>query len=198
MDYFSKYDIAPLDGIPFFRSDEIKCIAEALSDLPHPVGSQHWSTSWSTSGSSTISQDVYMTYTRGIIVKHLMEKIYAKDDLELLSRIQGAIDDDMFRHNVYFVLETLRQAEVEIRETATQNSVDPDFGPLDNYIMHSCGFDGTVDSSATIGPTFCWGYPAMSGNDESILSLSYMELILTGLNGGRFDSTLGKGYPNDM
>ena len=128
-----------------------------------------------------------------------MEKIYAKNDLELLSRIQGAIDDDMFRHNVYFVLETLLQAEVEIRETATQNSVDPDFGPLDNYNINSEGFEG-FDIGSSNTPTISWKYPVMPSNDESILSNGYMELILSGLNGGdlgQFDSTQGKGYLNE-
>ena len=179
MDYFSKYDIAPLDAIPFFRPDEIKCIAEALSDLPRPIGGPHWTSS---SNTDQILHDVYMTHTRGIIIKHLMEKIYAKNDLELLSRIQGALDDDMFRHNVYFILEILLQAEIEIRETATQNSADPDFSPLDNYHVESWGFDSNALPIETA--TFDWRYPEMSGNGADTLSNAYMAQILTGLNGG--------------
>ena len=171
MEYFSKYEIAPLDGTPFFRPDEIKCIAEALSDLPRAIGGK---------SIPFISEDDYMTHTRGIIIQHLMKKILAKDDLALITRIQGALDEDLFRHNVYFVLETILQTEIEIRESAAENSVDPDFTPLDNYHLESFGFGENLVETATID----WRYPEMAGNDASVLSQSYMHMILTGLNGG--------------
>ena len=133
-----------------------------------------------------------MTHTRGIIIQHLMKKIYAKGDFELITRIQGALDEDMFRHNVYFVLETILQAEIEIRESATQNAIDPDFSPLDNYHLESENFKtGSVPlETATID----WRYPEMTGNDGISLSNSYMTMILSGLNGGnptQIDATQG-------
>ena len=172
MEYFSKYEIAPLDGTPFFRPDEIKCIAEALSDLPRAIGGK---------SIPFMSEDDYRTHTRGLIIQHFMKKIFAKDDLALITRIQGALDEDLFRHNVYFVLETILQTEIEIRESAAKNSVDPDFTPLDNYHLESFGFANTnLVETATID----WRYPEMAGNDASILSQSYMITILAGLNGG--------------
>ena len=191
MDYFSKYEIAPLDDTPFFRPDEIKCIAEALSDLPRAIGGPNFPTI-THNQEPQISEDVYMTHTRGIIIQHLMKKIYAKGDFELITRIQGALDEDMFRHNVYFVLETILQAEIEIRESATQNAIDPDFSPLDNYHLESENFKtGSVPlETATID----WRYPEMTGNDGISLSNSYMTMILSGLNGGnptQIDATQG-------
>ena len=189
MEYFSKYEIAPLDGTPFFRPDEIKCIAEALSDLPRAIGGPH-----SLLGDINMSEDVYMTHTRGIIIQHLMKKIFAKDDLALITRIQGALDEDMFRHNVYFVLETILQAEIEIRESATENAIDPDFSLLDKYHLESTGFSDSLGETSTID----WSYPNMNGNDASILSQAYMESILNGLNGGnsiQVDVSLGHCYP---
>jgi len=171
LEYFSKYEIAPLDGTPFFRPDEIKCISEALSDLPRTIGGK---------SIPFMSEDDYLTHTRGTIIQHLMKKIFAKDDLALITRIQGALDEDLFRHNVYFVLETILQAEIEIRESATENSVDPDFSPLDNFHLESFGFADNLVETATID----WSYPVMAGNDGSILSQSYMVMILAGLNGG--------------
>ena len=114
------------------------------------------------------------------VSQHFMKKIFAKDDLALITRIQGALDEDLFRHNVYFVLETILQTEIEIRESATENSVDPDFSPLDNYHLESFGFADNLVETATID----WSYPVMAGNDGSILSQSYMVMILAGLNGG--------------
>ena len=112
-------------------------------------------------------------------MEHLMKKIFAKGDLDLITRIQGALDEDMFRHNVYFVLETILQAENEIRESATENAIDPDFSPLDNYHLESFDFNVPVETA-----TIDWSYPEMNGNDASILSQQYMVTILTGLNGG--------------
>jgi len=174
VDYFSRYEIAPLDGTPFFRPDEIKCIAEALSDLPRAIGGQRFPVG------SSMSEDDYMTHTRGIIIQHLMKKIFAKGDLDLITRIQGALDEDMFRHNVYFVLETILQTEIEIRESATEKAIDPDFSPLDNFHVESFGFNVAPVETANID----WRYPEMNGNDVSILSPEYMQTILTGLNGG--------------
>ena len=189
MEYFSKYEIAPLDGTPFFRPDEIKCVAEALSDLPRATGDHNLSPV-----GSFMSEDDYMTHTRGIIIEHLMKKIFAKGDLNLITRIQGALDEDMFRHNVYFVLETILQAEKEIRESATENAIDPDFSPLDNYHLESIGFNDILVETATID----WSYPNMNGNHDSILSQAYMVTILFGLNGGnptQKDATQGNCCP---
>ena len=185
MEYFSKYEIAPLDGTPFFRPDEVKCVAEALSDLPRATGDQNLPPV-----GSFMSEDVYMAHTRGIIIEHLMKNVFAKGDLDLITRIQGALDEDMFRHNVYFVLETILQAENEIRESATENAIDPDFSPLDNFYLESFGFNDIPVETATID----WSYPIMNGNDASILSQEYMIMILSGLNGGNpsdVDATQG-------
>ena len=190
MDYFSKYEIAPLDGTPFFRPDEIKCIAEALSDLPRAIGGPNFPVLIDNE-LPKITEDVYMSHTRGIVVQHLMKKIHAKGDVDLITRIQGALDEDMFRHNVYFVLETILQAEIEIRKSATVNAINPDFSPLDNFHLESIGFNDPVLSETS---TIDWRYPEMVGNDESVLSTAYMETIMSGLNGGnpsQFDPANG-------
>ena len=83
-------------------------------------------------------------------MEHLMKKIFAKGDLDLITRIQGALDEDMFRHNVYFVLETILQTEIEIRESATEKAIDPDFSPLDNFHVESFGFNVAPVETANI------------------------------------------------
>ena len=86
--------MAPADasgdpGPEKFRPEELKCIAAALSDLPAPTG---------TSVTMPLSQAQYMTHTRGLVIEHLMQKMYEKGDLELETRVQGALDEDSFRH----------------------------------------------------------------------------------------------------
>lgn len=105
LDYFSNWQLTPAatDGsteAEMFRPDELQCIAAALADLPAPTGA---------SAGMPMTSSQYMTHTRGLVINHLMNKIYAKGDLDLETRIQGALDEDMFRHNMYFVLETLFQ-----------------------------------------------------------------------------------------
>ena len=105
LDYFSNWELAPGDAATgtapeMFRPDELQCIATALADLPAPTG---------TSTEMPLTKSQYMTHTRGLVINHLMNKIYAKGDLDLETRIQGALDEDLFRHNMYFVLETLFQ-----------------------------------------------------------------------------------------
>ena len=105
LDYFSNWELAPAsaDGntpAEMFRPDELQCVAESLADLPAPTGA---------SAGMPMTSSQYMTHTRGIVINHLMNKIYAKGDLDLETRIQGALDENMFRHNMYFILETLFQ-----------------------------------------------------------------------------------------
>ena len=105
LDYFSNWELTPGDAATgtapeMFRPDELQCIATALADLPAPTGQ---------SNGMPMTNAEYMTHTRGLVINHLMNKIYAKGDLDLETRIQGALDEDMFRHNMYFVLETLFQ-----------------------------------------------------------------------------------------
>ena len=104
LDYFSNWQLAPAADASsqpeMFRPDELQCIAAALADLPAPTGA---------SAGMPMTSSQYMTHTRGIVINHLMNKIYAKGDLDLETRIQGALDENMFRHNMYFILETLFQ-----------------------------------------------------------------------------------------
>lgn len=107
LDYFSNWELAPAADASdpnsqpeMFRPDELQCIATALADLPAPTGQ---------SNGMPMTKAQYMTHTRGLVINHLMNKIYAKGDLDLETRIQGALDETLFRHNMYFVLETLFQ-----------------------------------------------------------------------------------------
>ena len=178
-DYFKNWELKPpvhpadsVDGIAIpaekFRRDELKIIAAALADLPAPTGQ---------SMGVPMTQTQYMTHTRGIVIQHLMSKIYAKNDLDLETRIQGALDETQFRHNLYFILETLFQVELEIRLN-TADGMDPDFWILNNF---------HVESSGVLLPTIDWRHPEMTGNTADILSQGYMEQILGGLDGGIVD-----------
>ena len=94
--------MAPADasgdpGPEKFRPEELKCIAAALSDLPAPTG---------TSVTMPLSQAQYMTHTRGLVIEHLMQKMYEKGDLELETRVQGALDEDSFRHGFKYTQST--------------------------------------------------------------------------------------------
>ena len=93
--------MAPADasgdpGPEKFRPEELKCIAAALSDLPAPTG---------TSTEMPLSTAQYMTHTRGLVIEHLMRKMYEKGDLELETRVQGALDETSFRLGFYTTLE---------------------------------------------------------------------------------------------
>ena len=184
LNYFKNWELKPpvhaadsADGIAIpaekFRPDELKIIAAALADLPAPTGQ---------SMGVPMTQTQYMTHTRGILIQHLMSKIYAKNNLDLETRIQGAIDETQFRHNLYFILETLFQVELEIRADYAAGE-DPDFSILNKLHVESSGFtilDGVPSSTATLD----WRHPAMTGNTADILSQAYMDQILSGLAGG--------------
>ena len=180
-DYFKNWELKPAvsadDNFGFalpaekFRPDELQVIAAALADLPAPTGQ---------SMGMPMTQTQYMTHTRGIVIQHLMSKIYAKNDLDLETRIQGALDETQFRHNLYFILETLFQVEQEIRADAAANSIDPiDFSMLNNLHVESSG-GGVLSPTATLD----WRHPQMTGNTADILSPQYMQTILSGLSGG--------------
>ena len=99
LDYFTQWEISPAasdgDQPEKFRADELECIATALSDLPRPEGLYT---------TMSMSPAFYMTHTRGLVINHLMRKIYAKGDLDLETRIQGALDEAGFhKHEVKFI-----------------------------------------------------------------------------------------------
>jgi len=187
-DYFKNWELKPAvsadDNNGFalpaekFRPDELQIIAAALAGLPAPTGQ---------SMGEPMTSPQYMTHTRGIVIKHLMTKIYEMNDLDLETRIQGALDETQFRHNLYFVLETLFQVEQEIRAWSEDAGVDPDFSILNNLHVESSGVtvpNGGMSSTATLD----WRHPEMTGNTADILSQAYMEQILSGLGGGTPDS----------
>ena len=181
-DYFKHWELKPAvsaeDNFGFalpaekFRPDELQIIASALADLPAPTGQ---------SMGMPMSQTQYMTHTRGIVTKHLMTKIYARNDLDLETRIQGALDETQFRHNLYFVLETLFQVEQEIKaqfDEATAVVLIENL--MNNFHVESSGFSPEFISSTA---TLDWRHPEMTGNTADILSQAYMEQILSGLGG---------------
>ena len=84
-----------------FRPEELKCIAAALSDLPAPTGPVV---------TMPLSQAQYMTHTRGIVIEHFIQKMYEKGDLELETRVQGALDEDSFRLVFKFITHTHTQS----------------------------------------------------------------------------------------
>ena len=179
-DYFKNWELKPAvsadDNFGFalpaekFRPDELQVIAAALADLPAPTGQ---------SMGMPMTQTQYMTHTRGIVIQHLMSKIYGTNDLDLETRIQGALDETQFRHNLYFILETLFQVEQEIRADAAANSIDLiDFSMLNNLHVESSS-GGVLSSTATLD-----FLPHMTGNTADILSPQYMQTILSGLSGG--------------
>ena len=182
LEYFKNWELQPAiwpisdNGIAKpaekFRPDELQIIAAALEDLPAPTGQ---------SRGIPLTQTEYMTHTRGIVIQHLMSKIYAKHDLDLETRIQGALDETHFRHNLYFILETLFQVEQEIRGQAKVMAIDPDFSMLNNFHVESSGVTipngGAVSNTATLN----WRHSEMTGNTADILSQTYMEQILNGL-----------------
>ena len=183
-DYFKNWELKPSvsadnnNGFALpaeqFRLDELQVIASALADLPAPTGQ---------SMGMPMTQAQYMTHTRGIVTQHLMSKIYEKNNLDLETRIQGALDETQFRHNMYFVLETLFQVEQAIRAQAAAVGMDPDFSMLNNLHVESSGItipDVALSSTATLD----WRHPDMTGNTADILSQAYMEQILSGLGGG--------------
>ena len=191
-DYFKHWELKPAvaaaenNGFALpaekFRLDELQIIAAALADLPAPTGR---------SMGMPMTKTQYMTHTRGIVTKHLMTKIYAMNDLNLETRIQGALDETQFRHNLYFILETLFQVEQEIRAVYDQNTpVDQiDFSMLNDFHVESSGFsDGSVSPTATLD----WRHPEMTGNTADILSQAYMEQILNGLGGGTSFGLVGE------
>ena len=195
LDYFANWELKPAvsaddnNGIAIpaekFRPDELQCVAAALADLPAPTGQ---------SMGMPMTRTQYMTHTRGIVIQHLMSKIYAKNDLDLETRIQGALDETQFRHNMYFILETLFQVEQEIREDAAANSIDPiDFSILNKLHVESSGVTipdgGAVSNTATLD----WRHPEMAGNTADILTQAYMEQILNGLGGGTADAPITGG-----
>ena len=94
-------DASGVPGAEKFRPEELKCIAAALSDLPAPTGQ---------AVTMPLSQAQYMTHTRGIVIEHLMQKMYEKGDLELETRVQGALDEDSFRLVFKFITHTHTQS----------------------------------------------------------------------------------------
>ena len=84
-----------------FRPEELKGIAAALSDLPVPTGQ---------AVTMPLSQAQYMTHTRGIVIEHLMQKMYEKGDLELETRVQGALDENSFRLVFKYIAHTHTQS----------------------------------------------------------------------------------------
>ena len=107
--------MAPADptgdpGPEKFRPEELKCIAAALSDLPAPTGQ---------SVTMPLSQSQYMTHTRGIVIEHLMQKMYEKGDLELETRVQGALDEDSFRHVFKYLKYSIQSTTLNVLDLST-------------------------------------------------------------------------------
>ena len=128
---FRHWELAPADasgdpGPEKFRPDELKCVAAALSDLPAPTGT-----------STTMPMDTteYMKRTRGLIIDHLMRKIYEKNDLELETRIQGALDESVFRMVSYCTRKKLHPSNVLYQKYYTAKS------------LHSSEFETLTDTT---------------------------------------------------
>ena len=91
------------------------------------------------------------------------------------------------RHNMFFVLETLYTAELEIRnhpDNAALSTADIDFSQLNSFHVESSGFtpDTPPDTGASNSATIDW--TKISNTAENDLTEAYMDQILTGLNGG--------------
>ena len=114
-------------------TEELKCIAAALSDLPAPTD---------TSVTMPLTQAQYMAHTLGLVIEHFMQKMYEKGDLELKTKFQGALDEDSFMNG--FKLKALH-----FSTTLKYSDTLPDIGPSNSKTIDWTVWGNSGDADLT-------------------------------------------------